>query len=221
MYRIWLLWATLLMACTSTPVIQTGSEAEKNIPGLVKVDGTLFDAVFVDPDANISSYAKFKFEPLNTATIEVKNPTLANNRESVWKFTEKDATQLADTYLKAGQRHFAGKHGLQLVNEAIPGVAVVKSRITRFAPSAPKMGAIDRSIRSQFFTRTSGDMTIVTDLYDAVSGKLIATLEHNNQIGDHVEMRENNSVQFQLDLRNSFSIWARNLAKQLSDLSDN
>ena len=48
----------ILAACSSTPEIQTGEDAEVIGDNLHRVDGARADMAYIDPDADFSKYTK-------------------------------------------------------------------------------------------------------------------------------------------------------------------
>lgn len=207
-----------LTACSKTPVVQSGPDANINEQGLTQVDHTAFDKTYVAPDANIKSYRQFVFAPLDLSEVDVVNPKIHNMQESDWVFTEKDEKQFADAYAQAVEKQFTKNDTFSLVTKAGPGVALVKSKITRFAPTAPKYDSIDRGVRSEFYTKTSGDLTIVTEIVDSSTGKLLANMEDNRDMGNDMTFHDNNVATFAMDLRNAFYGWTRAFVDQLETI---
>lgn len=214
----YILTIILAIGCSSQPQLQTGPDAQINENGLVKVDKTVFDTAFVDPNANIKSFRKFYFTPLDFTSIDVIDPEISGTKRSKWEFTPKDALQLEEAYRQGVTRHFSEQNGFQIIEKPEPDSIIVKSRITRFAPSVPKFNSSDRTARSQFYARNSGDLTIATDLYNGQSGALLANLEVNRDMGNNVNIVQITYAQYGLDLRNTFARWARNFSQQLVNL---
>ena len=204
----------LLLACNQTPQVQTGPDAEKDEHGLTKVDYSGFDKAFVDAKAKLANYKSFMFAPLDLSNIEIIQPDNRVGLNSEWKFTEKDAQQWSDAYMKAVEEVFGKK--LPIANSPGPGVALVKSQITRFAPNAPKYDSIDRGARDKIYSRTSGNMTIETQFIDSQANNLLANITDNRDLGNDTTMRQATYGQFGMDLRNAFYSWARNLGDRLS-----
>lgn len=198
-----------LFACSQKPVLEQGPDAKKDAQGLTEVSNSAFDKAFADAAADLKQYKSFQFMPLDLSAIEVVDPEVHNNQRSEWEFTDKDAQQMQQAYMDAVQDMLGGKGANLLAQAAGPGVAVVKSKITRFAPSAPKYNSMDRGARSDFYTASSGRITIVTEIVDSQTQKPLVHLEDNREIGDSMQLKHNNQGQYLIDLRNTFFSWAR------------
>jgi hypothetical protein len=204
----------LLAACSQTPVLQSGPEAQTNATGLVKVENSGFDTAFAAAAADLKQYKQFQFAALDLSEIEVIDPRISNSRTSEWKFTDKDAQQMADYYKDAVEDALGGKGASLLAEAAGPGIALVKSKITRFAPTAPKYDSIDISPRSAVYSVSSANITIVTEIVDSLTQKPLVSLEDNRDMGNSMELRENTRSQYMLDMRNTFYGWAKKFKNQ-------
>lgn len=210
----------MLSACSQPATIQTGQDAVKDDDGLNKVSGTPFDKAFADAVANLKQYTQFNVADLDLSEIDVIDPRLDMGRTSKWDFNDKDATQMAEYYKKEVAEAFAKNDKFGLTDATGPGVMLVKSKITRFAPTAPKYDSIDRGSRSKFYSQTTGDLTIVTQLLDSETNQVLVNLEDNRDLGNSTQMRENTRGQYSMDLRNAFSRWASNLVNQLNEIQN-
>jgi hypothetical protein len=199
----------LLFGCNQAPVVQQGPDAKKDAQGLTQVQHSAFDKAFADAAVDLKQYKNFQFAPLDLSSIEVVDPEVQNNRRSEWEFTDKDAQQMQEAYMDAVQDVLGDKDNSLLVQAAGPGVALVKSKITHFAPSAPKYNSMDRSPRSNFYTASSGHITIVTEIVDSQTLKPLVNLEDYTEMGDSTQLKQNNHGQYLMDLRNTFFSWAR------------
>lgn len=207
-----------LAACSQTPVIETGTHATKDDDGLVKVVHSGFDKAYVAAGTRISEYKSFMFSPLDFSELKIVAPENASGLDSEWELTDKDKQLWNEYYLKEVEKAF-GKY-LSIATEAGSGVAIIKSSVTHFAPTTPKFDSVDRGARDKFYSRHSGNITIKTRLLDASTNQLFANLTDNRDIGNDAFVRESTRAQFNMDLRNTFSSWARNLGRQLGKLSD-
>lgn len=206
-----------LAACSQTPVVETGTDAEKDDDGLTSVAHSGFDKAYVDPREKISEYKSFIFAPLDFSEIDIVAPENASGLDSKWELTDNDKQLWNEYYLKEVEEAF-GKY-MSITTEAGPGVALIKSSVTHFAPTTPKFDSVDRGARDKFYSRHSGNITIKTQLLDSATNQLFANLTDNRDIGNDAFVRESTRAQFNMDLRNTFSSWARNLGKQLGKLS--
>lgn len=203
----------LVVSCSQTPVVDT---AQSNDAGMAKVKKSGFDDAYVDPNLKLDSYSAFIFEPLNVAEVEVVDPEVGYGRDSKWEFTEKDAKQLSEAYMKSVHNAFKKSDGFSLAESAGPGVILVKSKLTRFAPTTPKWNSPDRTARSKYLSKTSANFTLETTLIDSQSNKELATIIENRDMGDDINMEEITSVRYALDVKQGFQRWANNFKSRFN-----
>ena len=213
-----ILTMALLSACSQSPEIQTDKMSDG---GLANVKHSGFDKAYVDPDGKLKSYSKFIFAPLDTSEVEVEEPEIDNMRKSDWDFTDRDAKQLSDAYMKSVTNAFKKAEGLSLVDEAGSGVLLVKSKLTRFAPTTPKYNSVDRTSRSKFYAKSSANFTLETELVDSQTNKQLATIIESREMGDDLTMREINVARYAMDVRMGFDRWARNFKSSLEKILAN
>lgn len=217
MKYLYVLCVLSLAACSKTPVFETGVSANLDDDGLAKVSHSGFDKAYVDADAKISSYKSFMFAPLDFSEVDIVPPENASGLDSEWELTDKDKQLWNEYYLKEVTKTF-GKY-MPVATEAGPDVALIKSSVTHFAPNTPKFDSTDRGARDRFYAWDSGNITIKTQVLDSSSNQLLANLTDNRDVGNDAFVRESTRAQFNMDLRNTFSAWARNLGKNLGNLS--
>ncbi|VUD59925.1 hypothetical protein TDB9533_02802 [Thalassocella blandensis] len=219
-YLLLLVISMCLFACSQSPQVDTSNMAD-NPGGMAKVKRSGFDKAFVDSESGFESYTAFMFAPLDTTAVEVESPEIQRSRESMWEFTDKDASQMSEAYKKAVTQAFKKEKGMKLVEKAGPGVILVKSKLTRFAPTTPKFDSIDRTPRSRFYARSSANFTMETELFDSQSNKPLATIIENREMGDNLTMEEITTARYALDMRMGFDRWARNFRTSIDKMKEN
>jgi len=84
----------LVAACSSTPEVQKGPDAEVIMGNLHKVDNTRSDLAYVDPDADFSKYTKILLLPLDIDNVKIKQPdtsgSINRSRSRKWELTDQD-----------------------------------------------------------------------------------------------------------------------------------
>lgn len=209
-----------IVACSQTPEIVTENR-EDNPGGMAKVKYSGFDKAYVDSDLGLSSYSALMFAPLDTSNVEVESPEIQQSRKSDWDFSGKDAAQMSEAYEKAIERTFKKENGMALVKASGPGVILVKSKLTRFAPTTPKFNSIDRTSRSKFYARSSADFTLQSELVDSQTNQVLATIIENREMGDNLTMEEITISRYALDVRRGFERWAINFKESINKLRQN
>ncbi|MEZ5503538.1 MAG: DUF3313 family protein [Halioglobus sp.] len=131
-----LLAALSLVACESTPQLQTGKDAEVIEGNLVRVDNTSAKMVYVDPEADFSKYKAIQLAPLGVDNVEIVQPTantlLTGNRK--WELTDTDKQKLQRDFQQAMTKQLSDKGGFTLVDTPGDNVLRVSAMLTRIAP---------------------------------------------------------------------------------------
>lgn len=211
-----LLATLLLVACDTTPRIQTGEDAEVIQGNLVRVDNTSARMVYIDPDIQFHKYTAIQLSPLGVDNVEIIQPTtsypLASNRN--WELTDDDKKMLQRDFQQAMTKQLSENGGYPLVATAGDNVLRISAMLTRIAPTAPKDDFKSRPPgRNKVFTEGSGKLGIAVVFSDSETGEVVALVK-DIRSGSSV-WGVNNNVVNGAEVRRIFTSWAMQIRAQL------
>lgn len=209
---------TLVTACTGTPEIQTGDDAEVIMDNLHKVDNSRTDMAYVDPAVDFSKYNKVLLVPLGVDNVEIKQPdssgSMTRSHNTNWELTEADKVTLQDAFRDAMMKQLADKGDYPIVTEPGNDVLTIQASLLGLAPNAPKDDNRSRSIgRSYTYTEGAGSMAVMVAFGDSESGEVLAIMKDSRSSSPN--WGRNNSVSNLSDMRTIFNSWAMSIRKGL------
>jgi hypothetical protein len=210
---------TLVSACSSTPEIQTGEDAEVIMGDLHKVDNSRTDLAYVDPNADFSKYQRIMLMPLSMDNVEIIQPDTSSSGSRIkrgnWELTDSDKEKLQDIFHESMTKQLEGKGGYTVVTEVDDDVLQLQAAILTIAPTAAKDDAQSRSIgRSQVYSQGAGSMTVMVALADSETGEVLGLMKDSRASNSH-NWGRNNSVSNLSDVRIMFNNWARGIREAL------
>ena len=132
-------FCALLSACAATPQIQRGANAESIDGGLHKVDNSLADVAYADPNVDFSQYDKFVLLPLFLENVSIVQPELSRKERATWILTEEDKSLLRDLYAQEMKKALQSDNGYTIVEETpVAGTLMIMSAIVAIHPNAPR-----------------------------------------------------------------------------------
>jgi len=208
---------TLLAACSSTPEIQTGDDAEVIMGDLHRIDHSRADLAYVNPDADFGKYTKILLMPLGVDKVEIKQPSSSgslNRHSRDWELTDDDKLKLQQVFHDAMSKELQEKGGYPLVTEPGDDVLQIQARLIAIAPSAPKDDYRSRSVgRGAVYTDGAGAMAVGVAFADSESGEILGLMKDSRSTSNN--WGRNNSVSNMADVRRMFSSWAMGIRKGL------
>lgn len=207
---------TLLAACSSTPEVQTGEDAEVIGDNLHRVDGSRADMAYIDPDADFSKYTKVMLRPLGVDNIEVIQPSKSGTSISRrdWELTDSDKQMLQETFHASMKKQLEEKGDFPIVDEPGDDVLEIGAMITALAPSAAKDDGKSRPTgRSYVITEGSGAIAVAVAFADSETGEVLALVKDSRSSSNHWGL--NNSVTNKADVTRMFNSWAMQINNSL------
>ena len=205
-----LLCATTLAGCTQTAPVNEWD-------GLVRRPGTRIDSVFVKPDADISGFTSVMLDPVQVSFASnwdpnqgVRNPARRLNASDVEAIQTGLATMFRETFSAD-----IARSNFQLVEQAGPDTLRVSAAIVNLFVTAPDTMSAGRS---RTYTANSGQMTLVLELRDAVTGELLARAVDTQRGRQTGSMSFTNSVTNTADARRAIGTWSTALTQGLNEL---
>lgn len=212
----------LLTACSQTPSIQTGSEAETMMAGtLNKVDNAAVDVAYVDPTGDYDRYTKVWIPELDLDNVEIIQPqansSIVNRYNREWELTDEDKTKLQDAFAESMTKELTDKGEFAIADGPGDDVLKIEAMITAIAPSGPKDDMTQNYGRSRVFTEGAGGMSIAIMLADGDSGEVLAIIKDTRN-SNNSNWGLNNSVSNLAEVRRNFNTWAAQIHRGLTGL---
>ena len=175
--------------------------------GLHKMADTDLSLVYAKPDADLSVYDKVL---LVDATVAFKkNWKRDQNRSYTFKVSASDMERIKADLAELFKEVFSGKlseAGYELVTETGEDVLIVRPAIVNLDVNAPDTRSTSRSYQ---LTDSAGEMTLYVELYDSVTGAILA-----KALDRQADRRRGN---FQWQTKGSNRLAAKRILKSWAD----
>jgi hypothetical protein len=202
--------ATIFAGCTQTAPVDEWD-------GLVRRPGTRMDAVFVRPNADVVGYTSVMLDPVEVSFASNWDPNQGRrNPASRLNATDVAAIQngLANMLSEAFRADLTSG-GFKLVDEPGPDTLRVTAAIVNLYVTAPDTMTAGRS---RTYTANSGQMTLVAELRDSITGELLARAVDTQRGRQTGTLNFTNNVTNTADARRAIGIWATALRQGLDEL---
>lgn len=147
---------------------------EVTVEGLHRVPDTDLALVYADPEADLSSYHRVQ---LVEASVAFKKNWLRDQRSrspGSLNVTSKDVERIKSDLAAEFRKVFTEtlqEGGYEVTDETADDVLLVRPAIVNLDVNAPDVGYAGRST---IYTQSAGEMTLYVELYDSVTGDLLA-----------------------------------------------
>ena len=189
-------------------------EPPKEWDGLVRVNSKQIDHLYKLPEANFSGYKRVRLDPIEVEFDKNWKPN-ESERSPSRRLTNSDLEKIKKTLAEEFRKVFTeelAKNGYPVVDQDDDDVLRVSAAIANLYITAPeKMSAG----RSRTYTTNAGHMTLVAELRDSVTGKLMARAVDSVQARDTGTFMITTSVSNLASARTALSKWARVLREGL------
>ena len=209
------LFALCLNACNAHRAQEKTAESRAEQSGLVQVNKTQFDAAFLLPDANLNQYKKIILSDLDFSDVKIIKPS--SSSQQPWELTDEDKQYYQEKFATAAKNFLFNADKYSQVAESASGTLLLKTKIIEIAPLASKDDFKSRPNFIDVYSEGFGRMTIVFELYDSVSHKLIFLSSDEHDLGNTWE--KNNRLQHNVQVRLAFDYWLRSLSQELNEIS--
>jgi hypothetical protein len=203
---------------TLLPVVVAvaADEPPKEWDGLARVKSKQLDHLYKLPEADFSGYKRVRLDPIEVEFDKNWKPndsTRSPSQRLTTEDIEKIKKALAEEFRKVFTEELT-KNGYSVVDENADDVLRVSAAIVNLYITAPdKMSAG----RSRSYTTSAGHMTLIVELRDSVTGKLMARAVDSVRGRDTGTFMMTNSVTNMSAARSALSQWARILRDGMDD----
>jgi len=192
--------------------------AAMSYDGLERISVKGIDLAYARPGASLAAYEKVIIEPIEVAFRKDWNPKKTG---SELKLSSTDRENIRTGVAKIVRDEFVraieAKSGYKVVAEPGPDVLRVKAMILNLYVSAPQGRT---AARTQTYTVSAGEMTLVAELHDSETGQVLARVVDRQAARSSSHMTFTNSAANTDEARDIASAWARALRDGLDKAHD-
>ena len=211
--------AGLTGACASSPPsIQTGPGAETTFDGLVRVDNTSMDKVWVRPDIDLNSYSKVipviaEIQYASARSVS-RSMAMRTNQEN-FPMSDEEKQRFESAVREVFTAEFAKSQKFQVVDQPGDDVLMVRLELLDVRSTVPPEGMGP----GQTYVRSVGDAGLVVELYDSQSKQILARAADRREFdypGDRVQMTSRGMNESQV--KRGLEAWARLMVTGLDSM---
>jgi len=195
--------------------------SEVSVDGLELVEKSRKSELYVDPGVDWNSYTRIQLDPATVAFR--KNWQRDQNRSQPFKVRTEDMerikSELSELFGEVFTEELTSTGGYVMATESADDVLRITPQIVDldvYAPDTRHSPGIQRS-----YTETAGRMTLKLDMYDSVTGDLIARASDRREAPRRGYMQWTNSVTNRTEAKLMLERWAKDLREFLDEARSN
>jgi len=206
-----------------TPTPQTGPDADVSIDGLHRVDNSVMGVAYMKPDMDLRGYTSLMLDPVSVAykkdpqgrrTSGVASGNLAN-----FELTSRQMSNLKTWFRESVIEALTKDDGYPIVETPGPGVLRVTADLLDLVVKIPTENA---GMRSQTFTTSFGEVTLVIEARDSQTGEILARAgdrqDPTRRMGRDLQVASTPFVRG--DTKRLFADWADLMRERLDQLRE-
>jgi hypothetical protein len=208
---------SFIMVSAVAPAVAKDDPPEVSIEGLELVDKNRRGEIYSDPDIDWSLYTQVMLDPATVAFR--RNWQRDQNRYHAFKVRAKDMerikTELSQLFDEVFTKELGESGGYTITDQTGDDVMRIKPAIVDLDVYAPD--TMNSPGRTTQFTESVGKMTLKLEIYDSVTGDLIALLSDRREAPRRGYMQWTTSVTNRAEARRMLQRWAKDLVKRLDE----
>lgn len=210
----------LVSGCSMTKKHEQDAQIKATKEGLSVVKESTFDGTFVAPNAQFAQYKKLFVEQLDMTDVKIRKQTgIGFAGDTPWELNDQDRRYYQERYTEALMNNLIVDGRYSTAMQAGADVLTVRAKVLEIAPLGSKDDSKGRPTNMKVYSEGMGTMTLELSLYDSMSGKVLAIITDQRDLGKMWE--ENNRVTNNVQVRLAFNAWLRKLRTELDRLSKN
>jgi hypothetical protein len=209
--------AISLSACGIVKPHEKVAQADAQQAGLVAVPKPHLDATFLLPHANLGQYKKIILNDLDLSTAKIIQPNSKFGFDEPWALNKDDRAYYQAKYTESANEFLFVDGQYAAATAAGADTLVLKAKITEIAPLASKDDLKGRPNIMDVYSEGFGRMTIVFEVYDSTSNKLLLMTSDEHDLGRIWE--KNTRVQNNIQIKLAFDFWLNYFSKELANAS--
>ncbi len=184
--------------------------------GLTLVEKDSRGEIYTDPDVDWSVYTEIRLEDASVAFR--RNWQRDQNRTDPFKVKTKDMEEikadLSEQFREVFTEELTANGGYTMVDASGPNVLTIKPAIVDLDIAAPDTMSANRTMQ---YTESSGKMTLKLELFDSVTGDLLATASDRREAPRRGYLQWTTSVTNRADANRILRQWAEGLRTRLDE----
>lgn len=209
--------ALLAFTAPATFAATTDEAADVSLDGLELVKETRRGELYADPAVDWSTYARIRLDPATVAFR--KNWQRDQNRSQPFKIRTEDMerikSELSEMFGEVFTEELTTEGGYVMATESADDVLRISPQIVDldvYAPDSRNTPGIQHS-----YTESAGRMTLKLEMYDSVTGDLLARASDRQEAPRRGYMQWTTSVTNRAEAQRMLERWARELREFLDD----
>ena len=208
---------SIIMASTVAPAVAKDEPPEVSIEGLELVEKDRGGEIYADPDIDWSVYTQIMLDPATVAFR--RNWQRDQNRYHSFKVRARDMekikTEMSELFDDVFTKELSETGGYTIADQSGDEVMRIKPAIVDLDVYAPDTQSSPG--RTTQFTESAGKMTLKLEIYDSVTGDLIALLSDRREAPRRGYMQWTTSVSNRAEAQRMLQRWAKDLVKRLDE----
>jgi hypothetical protein len=196
------------------PAVADDDAPEVSLEGLELVDKSRRGEIYEDPDVDWNAYSQIRLDPATVAFR--KNWQRDQNRDQPFKVQEEDMERiksaLAALFGEVFTEELTEDGGYRMTAENGPEVMRITPRIVDLDVYAPDTAT---PARTDQYSESAGRMTLKLEIFDSVTGDLIATISDRQEDPRLGWMEWRTRVSNRQDAERMLRRWATDLRERL------
>lgn len=212
------LLGSVVAGCSFTKNHEKEAQIKADKEGLSVVKNSKFDGTFVAPNAQFTQYKKLFVEQLDLTDVKIRKqskPSLIH--DTPWELSDNDRRYYQERYTEALMNNLIVDGRYSTAVQAGVDVLTVRAKVLEIAPLGSKDDFKGRPTSVKVYSEGMGTMTLEISLYDSTSGKVLAIITDQRDLGKIWE--ENNRATNNIQVRLAFDAWLKKLRSELDRLS--
>lgn len=211
--------SVLVAGCSVTKKHEKEAQIKADKEGLSVVKESRFDGTFIAPNAQFAQYKKLFVEQLDMADVKIRKQSGVNVvSDTPWELNDRDRRYYQERYTEALMNNLIVDGRYSTAMQAGADVLTLRAKVLEIAPLGSKDDMKGRPTNMKVYSEGMGTMTLEISLYDSMSGKVLAIITDQRDLGKMWE--ENNRVTNNVQVRLAFNAWLKKLRTELDRLSN-
>lgn len=207
----------LLLAGCQTPAPRLTTETTQD--GLVRVDNSSFNVLYVRPNIDFSQYDAMKLEGTGIAyrSVDEVRTSFQASHETAFPVPERAKRQLEEIFAQAFISEMGNSRRFRLADRIGPHVLLVRGALVDVVSFVPLEGLG----RTDIFIDDIGAATLMIEVSDSETGAVLARVADRREAdrpGGNFE--DSNSVTNARDVRQLAHEWAQLCRKRLDEVAE-
>ena len=202
-----------LAACTQTPTLQQGPDAEVTFDGLHRVDNTQAQVVYIKPSIDLSQYDKLMLEGLGIQYRDVDPRNRYKSGADEFSLSEEKKAAINEVVKETMIDEISKSKSFDLVTEPGKGVLRIRIGLSDVVSRVPP----ERGARNDFYLRNIGEALLVMEYSDSRTNEVLARVADRRAIEPDVA-RESNAATNRSELKRMIRTWGLRIRDGIDEL---